>query len=157
MPLGRSVDVLAPLSPEDTTWWDAGVVRVGLEVRTLKSRIDPAVWPDAVDASYDDGGPTIHVVDAETGREYLRFDCFREDPHYHYNVPSSEGDHNRVVVFDPFANGVDMFGWAIARLQSRLGPMLSNTGGAHLASALEQTLIDAALMALVETARESRE
>ncbi len=37
------------------------------------------------------------------GHEYLRFDAFDDDPHYHYVQPT--GDHNQVVTFDADADG----------------------------------------------------
>ena len=39
--------------------------------------------PDVI----EDEGVSLHVCDGETGAEYLRFDVFVKEPHYHYIVP----------------------------------------------------------------------
>ena len=36
------------------------------------------------EGGFADEGVTIHVFDADDGHEYLRFDVFDDEPHYHY-------------------------------------------------------------------------
>jgi hypothetical protein len=69
-----------------------------------------------------DGGPSIQVFDdAGGGRQVLRFDCFRKEPHYHY-APDGKDE---IVALDAAANG-DPFEWALepprSRRAGRAGP-----------------------------------
>src|SRR5262249_39673739 len=85
----------------------------------------------------DAGGPTVRVLGGEDDHEYLRFDMFNVNPHYHYEPPAEE---QRILSIDTVADG-DAVSWGISRLRDRLGPMLVAAGGQHLADALdEQTL-----------------
>jgi hypothetical protein len=145
MQLGRTVRVLAPIDEERTERWRAGPITLAIEQRELRTEIDRHVWHEAADDAYDDSGITIHVLDTETGREYLRFDCFAEDPHYHYNWPGQDEDLNQVVVYDTHAHGADMFAWAMGVLRGRVGAVLANSGGAHLVERLDGQAIERAL------------
>jgi len=101
-------------------------------------------WPGG---GFTDEGVSIHVWGTDDGHEYLRFDVFVDDPHYHYNhLPSGRGPDvcNNVIDFDAAAMG-DMLTWVLARLRTRLGPMLGEAGGAHLVDALDAETIDAVL------------
>ena len=101
-------------------------------------------WPGG---GFTDEGVSIHVWGTDDAHEYLRFDVFADDPHYHYNHPhSSDGDDivNNVIDFDAVALG-DMLTWVLDRLRTRLGPMLAEAGGAHLVDALDAQAIDAVL------------
>jgi hypothetical protein len=115
-------------------------------------------WPGG---GFTDEGVSIHVWGTDDGHEYLRFDVFVDDPHYHYNRPrSGDGDDivNNVIDFDTVALG-DMLTWVLDRLGTRLGPMLAEAGGAHLVDALDEPTIDAVLddvRALAEQARGAR-
>ena len=66
---------------------------------------------------------SLHVRATDTGHEYLRFDCFDNEPHYHYIHDSTDPYINNVVVYDPFACG-DMLPFAIGCLRTRLAEML---------------------------------
>src|SRR5438132_13970318 len=90
-----------PLDEQRTTWFPAGPVRFGLEVRVLDEAIVRTTYSDeararsAIDdvhdnAFTDDGGLSVHVCDSASGRELLRFDCFAATPHYHY-IPVGGG------------------------------------------------------------------
>jgi hypothetical protein len=74
--------------------------------------------------------------------EYLRFDCFRVDPHYHYITPA-EG-HQEIVKFDSVAHG-DMMEWALGRLGDRLPQMLARAGATDLAEAVDPSAVSAVL------------
>jgi hypothetical protein len=91
---------------------------------------------------YSDVGVSIHVLAADDGHEYLRFDVFDGDPHYHYIRPS--GDHNQVIGYDAAANG-DMLPWAIGCLTTRLADMLREAGGGEVAARLNPGGLDAAI------------
>ena len=92
-----------------------------------------AVVQDGVEA----GGPTVRVLGGDDHHEYLRFDMFNVNPHYHYEPPAEQ---ERILMIDTVADG-DAVSWGIARLRDRLAPMLVAAGGQGLADALdEQTL-----------------
>jgi hypothetical protein len=154
MPIGRLIQVkeLLPPEPDATIDFPAGVVTFGFEERDVVSDDIPAVWEAGDGAVFHDGGPTVHVWDAETRAEYLRFDCFRADPHYHYNWP--EKLEYLVVPFDMFANGSDMLAWTFSRLRSQLPSLLMNSGGAHLCGRLDPALVAAAVDAMERQATE---
>ncbi len=142
MPLGRRLHHMGPPVAENTTEFRAGPLTIGVEPRVLDNPL-PKEWGKADGAMFTDGGVAIHVFDSDTGFEYLRFDCFRESPHYHYN----EGDEGIVVVpFDVYAQDADMLDWTLERLRTRLPVMLANTAGAHMADQLD----DEALLAAVD-------
>lgn len=153
MPLGRRVDSLQPLVEENTRYVHAGVLTFAVEYRVLTEQVDHTVWSESDAQAFDDRGVTIHVLDAQTSAEYLRFDCFAEDPHYHYIWPSggnNPGNNpNEVVRFDPNANG-NMLEWTLDRLRLNLAGMLSNSGGAHLALQLRDPAVVATAVTEVD-------
>lgn len=134
-----------PPDPQHCRWLEAGAVRFGLEHRV----VDPARLAEAYagneadlaeleahspEGGFHDSGVSIHVVGADDGHEYLRFDAFEDDPHYHYVRPT--GDHNHWIPFDPVAGG-DLLEFALRGLRERLGPMLQAAGGEKVAERLD--------------------
>lgn len=122
----------APIPPteENTKYVDAGAVKIGLEGRLLTTEIVNLAHSERnappTEETFDDSGPSIHVFGAENGYEYLRFDLFAKDPHYHFLV---EGIPGVVLVwYDPIASG-DMARWACRLLRSRLPHLLRAAGG----------------------------
>jgi hypothetical protein len=81
----------------------------------------------------EDGGPTVRVMGSADDHEYLRFDMFRANAHYHYEPPDAK---ERIVNIDTVAVG-DSVDWVIERLRERLSPMLTEAGGAALAGDLD--------------------
>jgi hypothetical protein len=79
------------------------------------------------------GGPTVRVLGDDDDHEYLRFDLFNLNPHYHYEPRAEEA---RILVIDTVAEG-DAVSWGIARLRGRLAPMLIAAGAQGLADALD--------------------
>jgi hypothetical protein len=143
MMIGMKVDVdPIPPIPENTRVIDAGAVRFGVEYRMLDEKFmgehyGAAVLQSlhdatelAIPAQIDDSGVSIHVF-GDDGCEYLRFDCFVEEPHYHYVLPREP--HQRVVPFDPVANG-DPLSWALSCLRTRFVPMMREAGGGDAAA-----------------------
>lgn len=138
--LGRSYDVMPiPMDPEFCVEVPAGPLTFVVESRRLT---DDAINTNALDrgrpdATYDtgieDGGACVHVLSAADGLEHLRFDCFDNEPHYHYidNVVQA----NVVVRFDQFAEG-DPQEWTLGRLRDRLPHMLDHLGLTELAAAV---------------------
>jgi hypothetical protein len=148
-----------PMVPEHCHPVDAGPVRLVVESRQLTDAVLAETYgaddPREEHVHFDDGGPTVHVVAAADGLEYLRFDCFELEPHYHYIDPV---DGSQVVVrIDELAVG-DPVEFALACLADRLPAMLRHTGHVALADAVaaDEGALQAALpqvRALVDRAR----
>jgi hypothetical protein len=152
-----------PIAPveQQTTWIDAGVVQFGVEYRLLNDAIAAAAETESASGdadgveSIDDRGVSIHVC-GNTGDErleYLRFDCFEEDPHYHYI--SWEAHRNEMLHIDPIADG-DPLGWTLDRLRLRLPFMLARAGAGGIAAKLDVQLLDEALPRVAEAAYRAR-
>jgi hypothetical protein len=136
-----------PADAEQTTYVEAGPLRIGIEYRELGegSTFDITAADGSVVTGHQPGfadrGFSLHVHDSSNGVEHLRFDAFDDEPHYHYIVP---GRMNTVVVFDTAAHG-EMFPWALACLTSRLGPMLEHAGLSDLAGVVGRGIAPKAL------------
>lgn len=150
---------IPPQPPEEanTHRLPAGVLTFGVEYRDLDPESLEATYKDNAAhlaelrekspvGGFSDEGVSIHVFATDSGHEYLRFDVFDDEPHYHYiHEPGPNGEIvNNVVDFDVNALG-DMRPWAIERLRTRLPQMLTEAGGARLVDGLDQATIDAAL------------
>jgi hypothetical protein len=83
------------------------------------------------------GGPTVRVLGGDDDHEYLRFDLFNVNPHYHYEPPAGE---ERILMLDTVAEG-DAVSWGIARLRDRLSAMLVAAGAQDLADALDEQVL----------------
>ena len=147
-----------PHVPANTLMFDAGPITMGVEYRLLNEEILAQVYgperaaeivagrfgnPDAVSEHAVDSGLSIHVFDAATGVEHLRFDNLDSNKHYHYL--RADGRHV-VVWYDDVANG-DLVTWALASLRDRVGRMLELAGAAELAGRIDR---DAVIRALAE-------
>jgi hypothetical protein len=155
-----------PPVPENTRYFTAGVVTIGVEYRDVDPDGLVATYQDRPEqlaellarspaGGFSDEGVSLHICDAKSGHEYLRFDVFDGDPHYHY-VSSGPDIVNNVIEFDPDANG-DMLVWTIDRIRFRLGPMLERAGGGHLVAHLDQTTIDAGMAEVSELAQRAQQ
>lgn len=133
-----------PVPPDEasTDWFDFAPLRVGIEYR----KVDPAALADVYrdnaehmaeidehspEGGFSDEGISVHVV--ADGHEYLRFDAFVDDPHYHYI--DKEAGTNTIVEFDQVAHG-PVKPWVLTQLRSRLPEMLSHAGAAAVAETL---------------------
>jgi hypothetical protein len=133
-----------PMVAEHTTFVPAGPVTFGVEYRILTDDLlDAAYVDDAAGAevingarpeSVDDAGVSIHVIDADKDVELIRFDCFDDDPHYHYILPAEAAQ--QYVHFDTAAHG-EMLPWALSALEDRLPDMLRAADAASLAERLD--------------------
>lgn len=169
-PLGiRRESIPIPPAPEATEYVQQGRLRIGVEYRVVddhaldehfaSSDRQKAILKETRedfglehgDIAYE--GVSVHVIDAETGHEHLRFDAFPEDPHYHYIVP---GDHHQVIVFDNVAEP-DFTHWVMDRLQARMADMLAYAGAEELASAVTADQIAAIMPRVRELVGESRQ
>jgi hypothetical protein len=152
-----------PLAPIEahTTYFEAGVLSVGVEYRLLDDAIAAASAKEAAAGNasgasqLEDRGVSLHVYGlGDAGkREHLRFDCFDEDPHYHY--VDWETRSNQMIHIDPDAEG-DSLAWAIERIRTRLPEMLARAGASDVARALDPALVEAILPAVEEEARRVR-
>jgi hypothetical protein len=161
---------LMPIPPVDaqTDYYDAGAVAFGVEYRVLTdavaaaSAVEAASGTESADASFDDRGVAIHVFGTDIGGEgadalgrveYLRFDCFNEDPHYHY--VSWRDRSNEMLHLDPVADG-DPLTWALDRIRTRLPQMLERAGASDLAARVDQRVLEAVLPRVSEAAWRAR-
>jgi hypothetical protein len=146
-----------PPVEEHQQLFEAGALRFGVEYRDLDPESLIETYQDnpeylrelqerSPEGGFTDSGVTIHVFDAADGREYLRFDVFDDEPHYHY-VHRTVDDTvvNNVVDFDAVAHG-DMLAWTLELLHTRLPEMLDHAGGGDLAQRLDAGLVDRALV-----------
>jgi hypothetical protein len=116
---------------------------------------------------YYDKGVSVYVNETASGKDYLRFDCFEVEPHYHYHHlhdlqesgAAIEMDYQRIaghaesvvmngfwhqVPFDSAANG-DIRDWMLDRLATRMPEMLREAGALALADQVELPRVRAAL------------
>ncbi len=152
-----------PIPPIEaqTTWFDAGAVRIGVEYRLLTDAIAAQAQTAAATGSdsaagqtFDDRGVSLHVCAAgDETRDILRFDCFDEDPHYHY--VSWRAMSNEMLHIDPIADG-DPLAWALERIRTRLPQMLARAGAADLAARVDAREIERALPRVAEAAYRAR-
>ncbi len=152
-----------PIPPVEsqTTYFEAGVVTFGVEFRLLDDAIAAASATEDAKGNtsgtnqLDDRGVSVHVFGTSEGQrlEYLRFDCFDEDPHYHYvNWTDSS---NQMLHIDSDAEG-DSLAWAIDRLRTRLPQMLERAGGGQVVAAMDPMLIAAVLPEVGRQALQAR-
>jgi len=152
-----------PIPPVEahTRYFDAGVLRIGVEYRLLNdaiaaaSAIEKARGDSSGADSFDDCGVSLHVFGQSDGEshEYLRFDCFEEDPHYHY--VDWKNHTNQMVHIDPDAQG-DALAWSIDCLRNRLAQMLERAGAHEVVSALDLSLVESVLPAIEDEAQRAR-
>jgi hypothetical protein len=156
-------DVL-PIPPVEahTRWFEAGALRIGVEYRLLDDAIAAAhmrvvdyAGKYAQAQGIQDCGVSLHVCGQQDGewREFLRFDCFDEDPHYHYI--SQRDSMNDMVHLEPVANG-DPLAWALERLRTRLPQMLARARAADVAKRVELPRVEEALSRVAEAAYRAR-
>ena len=92
----------------------AGTLRLNLEDRTG-------------DGS---GGPAIRVygptTDGQAAKQLLRFDCFRDDAHYHFDP---EGRDEVSSLQGPDA--ADSVAWSLRQLRENLPEMVRRAGGSE--------------------------
>jgi hypothetical protein len=108
------------------------------------------------EGGFSDNGVSIHVCGTDDGYEYLRFDVFDDEPHYHYIHRHDDGTiENQVVDFDPIVGG-DMLPWAIRCLRYRLIEMLEAAGAGRLVDRLDSSTIGDVLGQVIMTAERVR-
>jgi hypothetical protein len=147
-----------PMVREHCIAVDAGAVQLVVESRRLTNEIIKGAYHDAVEAPipFDDHGATLHVCGTADGLEHLRFDCFTNEPHYHY-IEQAAGA-NTVVRIDEVAVG-DPVDFSLACVEHRLAGMLRHCGLDRLADevARQPEKVKAAMAEVRELMRKARE
>ncbi|MGV0794514.1 DUF7700 domain-containing protein [Mycolicibacterium sp. XJ1819] len=145
-----------PLVEEDTTFFPAGVVTIGVEFRQVDVETLKAGFGEELVTSenptIDDAGVSLHVLGAQDHKEYLRFDCFTNDAHYHY---IDWGVRQTIVPFDQAAGG-DMLTWALDAITHRLDAMLRFAGADDLAEVVDMTVVRETMTEVARAAREAQ-
>jgi hypothetical protein len=148
-----------PIPPvaEHMEIYEAGAVSIGVEFRVLTQELVAALGKAVSQelGRLDDVGVSLHVfVRAADGElERLRFDCFQDDPHYHYLSWSKQrNDH---VFIDPTLHG-DVLAWALNVIRTRLPQMLERTGIENAAALVDARRLEAILPRVTEAAYRAR-
>ncbi len=133
--------MLIPIMEDETTWFTSGPITIGVESRAFGKPGGEVL----------ERGASVHVCDAKTRSEWLRFDCFDNQPHYHYILQDQQ--HNILWGYDPNANG-PMFDWVLTTLRSQdqFAAMLRSAGASDLADKFDQNHFDAKTLSDVEAA-----
>ena len=151
-----------PIPPvlDNMELFEAGAVSIGVEFRVLTDDVVGAMGLAEIAASngyptLDDNGVSLHVfVDADGGNyERLRFDCFGQDPHYHYL--SLKNKTQDVIHVDPNVTG-DTVAWALTMLRTRLAPMLLRADVTDAAALIDYARLEAVLPLVTEAAYRAR-
>ena len=153
-----------PIPPVEahTAWFEAGALKIGVEYRLLNDAVAAANQLSTASgdergetSGLDDRGVSLHVCGQQDGewREFLRFDCFVEDPHYHY--VSWREKANEMVQLDPVADG-DPLAWALDRIRTRLPQMLVRAGASEVAVRIDVAALEAALPRVTQAAFRAR-
>ena len=150
-----------PVVEEHTRYFEADPIAIGVEYRVLNDVIvnrhaESQAVAREVDDGLDDRGVSLHVFAThEDGEklEHLRFDCFDEDPHYHY--VDWKGGSNDIVQLDLVASG-DSLSWALERIRTRLPQMLERAGAGDVARRVDPTTVEAILPRVSEAAYRAR-
>jgi hypothetical protein len=139
-----------PPVEENTTYLPAGALTIGVEYRDVNPENLLATYKDTAyldellekspEGGFADEGVSIHVCATDGGHEFLRFDVFDDDPHYHY-IHAGDEIVNNVIDFDVLAHG-EMLTWVIERLRTRLPDMLPHARGDHLVPLIDQSVLD---------------
>jgi hypothetical protein len=158
-----------PPDPENTRYLPAGTITFGIEYRDVDPESLAATYADdaaqlaeleekSPEGGFSDEGVSIHVCGTDDGHEYVRFDVFDDEPHYHYIHRTADGADvvNNVIDFDTAAHG-EMLPWAIERLRTRLPAMLTEAQGGHLVSDLDFDLISRVIDDVQEIAEQAQQ
>ncbi len=145
--LGQTYNVQpVPPDPEHTVYVDMAPLRIGVEYRVVDPEALAAAYEGddlaeieehSPEGGFTDEGLSIHIDSIADDHEYLRFDAFDDDPHYHY-VDKAAGT-NTLVGFDVAAHG-PVVPWVLDQLRHRLAPMLTRAGAGHVAETLPDEL-----------------
>jgi hypothetical protein len=116
----------------------AGAVTFALQYRDLDGGAPHRQGAGGAGGGYADQGVCIQVIGEVEGKEteLLRFDCFDNNPHYHY-APENK---NVRVMLDQTVTG-NPIGWTVKQLRTRLPAMLWCAGYESLVSQMNPSLL----------------
>jgi hypothetical protein len=99
-----------------------------------------------------DRGPSLQVCGDVEGKpvQLLRFDCFEEEPHFHYDP---DGKNNRIFLNK--ARASDPIAWTMDYLCGNLPSLLRIAGYSRLAETLDEGAVMAALPGVEKALRDS--
>jgi hypothetical protein len=134
--LGNRFEIMPiPMVADHCVTVAAGAVQFVVESRLLTDEILAETYGSGGAPSsgvhFDDGGACLHVCGSADGLEYLRFDCFEDEPHYHYIVQADQA--NVIVRIDENAVG-DPTEFSLGCVEGRLPEMLRKAGAHALAA-----------------------
>ena len=156
-PNARNAEMPIPPVLENMEIFNAGAVSIGVEFRVLTDELIASlgvkVSPEI--GTLNDQGVSLHVfVKAEDGDlERLRFDCFDEDPHYHYI--SWRQLYNDWVYIDPALQG-DVLNWCLNVMLTRLPWMLEKAGVENAAELVDSRRLEDIWPRVTEAAYRAR-
>jgi hypothetical protein len=149
-----------PPVKENMQRFTAGPITIGVEFRVITDEIVGALGLSEIATgnnytNLNDNGVSIHVFAkaADGDLERLRFDCFQDDPHYHYFL--SRGDIIDIIHMDPTIVGDPML-WSIDRIRTRLPQLLERAGVENAAQLVEQRSLEEILPTVTEAAHRAR-
>jgi predicted DNA-binding ribbon-helix-helix protein len=122
--------------PADMPGLEASGLRFSVEYRTTRT----------------DRGPSLQVLGDVDGKsvQLLRFDCFENEPHFHYDP---EGKNNRI--FLNRARVSVAIAWSMDYLQGNFTSLVRIAGYGRLADRLDEAALTAALPGLEKALRDS--
>jgi hypothetical protein len=157
-----------PPDAANTRYLPAGVLTIGVEYRDLDPESLHETYADNADhlaeleatspvGGFSDEGVSIHVCATEDGHEYVRFDVFDDEPHYHYVHRTAPGEPvvNNIIAFDVAAHG-EMLPWTIGCLRERLPAMLTEAGGGHLVKGIDASVLGPVVDEVAELAEQAQ-
>jgi hypothetical protein len=99
-----------------------------------------------------DRGPSLQILGDVDGKEVqlLRFDCFEEEPHFHYDP---NGKNNRIFLNK--ARASDPIAWTIDYLRGNFTSLVRIAGYGRLADDLDEQALTAALPGIEKALRDS--
>jgi hypothetical protein len=99
-----------------------------------------------------DRGPSLRVYGDVEGKpvQLLRFDCFEQDPHFHYDPDGK----NNLLRMDK-ANVSDPIAWSMDYLRGNVASLVRIAGYGNLASEVDETALTAALPTVEKALRDS--
>lgn len=151
-----------PADLERTLIIPLGDVAVGIQFRELRDDIVAQQNLEKASGAtrgkvenLDDVGVALHVFDCRnnTRVEILRFDCFDDEPHYHY--VNWDDRRNEVAWLDPVVVG-DPLLWSLRTLATRLPVMIEYALGADHGIVVDQKHLDTKLPEIAAAAHAAR-
>ncbi|MDA1193341.1 MAG: hypothetical protein O3A46_16825 [Candidatus Poribacteria bacterium] len=87
-----------------------------------------------------DRGAAIRVWGKRDDHDYqlLRFDCFDNDPHYHYDPSGFDGQHHHDRAVVP-----DVVAWSLAMIRDNCKIMVKTAGYPDIAEQIDQRAVSA--------------